>query len=168
MPQPAHQGALRLLAAHRDDALSDVFGQVSDSLQVVGDAQHRHQRAQIDGHGLPQRDRRHGLLLDLPLQLVDCLVGRDDLARQGGVAPRKRLDGVGDLLLREAAHPRDHLRELDQVAVEDFRGMVGDIHGGAADVDAPIRARRCHNVIRPADKRVQRLDEVYDSSVTIR
>ena len=107
--EAAHQRALRIVAAHGDDTLADILGEVADPLEVVGDAQHRHQGAEVDGHRLSQRDRRDGFFLDLPLQRVDCGVRGDHLTGQPDVAPRQRVDRVGDLLLGEAAHLRDHL-----------------------------------------------------------
>ena len=129
MTEPAHQRALRVVATHRDDALADVLRQVSDPLEIVGDAQHRYQPAQIDRHRLTQRDRCDRLLLDLPLQLVDSLVGLDDAPRKRGVAARQRIDRIRHLLLGEAAHLRDQLRKLDEIGVEDTRGVIGNIHG---------------------------------------
>ena len=40
----------------------------------------------------------------------------------------ERIDRVGDLLLRKAAHPRDQLCELDEVGIEDSGGVLGNIH----------------------------------------
>ena len=65
--EPADERALRVVAAHGDDALADVLCQIADPLEIVGDAQHRYQRAQIDGHRLAQRDGGDGFFLDLPL-----------------------------------------------------------------------------------------------------
>ena len=122
-------------------ALADILRQIADPFEVVGDPQHRHQRAQIDRHRLAQRDRRDGFFLDLPLQRVDRRVGGDDLPRQPDVAPRQRVDRVGDLLLGEAAHLRDHLRELDEVGVENSGGVLGDVHDISAGVGDSIGAR---------------------------
>ena len=70
------------------------FAKISDTLKVVGDPQHRHQRAQIDRHRLAQGDRRDRLVLDLPLQSVDRGVGGNDLTRQTDIAARECVDRV--------------------------------------------------------------------------
>ena len=49
-------------------ALADVLGEIADPFEIVGDAHHRHQCAQIDRHRLAQRNGRDGFFLDLPLQ----------------------------------------------------------------------------------------------------
>src|SRR5436190_11551501 len=40
------------LLADGNDALGDVLGQIADALQIAGDADGRHDLAQVDGHGL--------------------------------------------------------------------------------------------------------------------
>ena len=157
--EPAHQGALRIIAAHGDDPLADVLRQVADPLEVVGDAQHRHQRAQIDRHRLSQRDRRNGLVLDLSLQIVDRRVGGNDPSRKTDVAPSQSVDRVGNLLLGEAAHLRDHLRELDKVGVEDARGVVGNVHGISVDVGDSHQMRATAVTRHPEQNLTQRLDD---------
>ena len=147
--QAPHQGALRVLAADRDNALADVLGEVADALEVAGNAQHGDQRPQIERHRLAQRNRRHGLFLDLPQHAVDGSIERDNAARQADVVPRQRVDRVGDLLLRQAAHLGDHLRQLAQVAVEDTLGVVGHIHDLIAAVGAGLAAR-CAHAIQPS------------------
>jgi hypothetical protein len=137
----SHQRALRIVAAHGDHPLADILRQVADPLEVVGDAQHRDERAQIDGHRLAERNGRDGFFFDLPLQRVDRRVGGDDLARQTDVAPRQRVDRVRDLLLGEPAHLRDHLRELDEVGIEDSGGVLGDVHDISAGVGDSIGVR---------------------------
>ena len=57
-------------------------------------------------------------VLDLALELVDAAVDDDDALGQLGVAAGERGDRVGDLLLGEAAHLGDLLRELAQLLVE--------------------------------------------------
>ena len=141
MLEPAHERALRIVAAHGDDPLADILRQVADAFEVVGDPQHRDERAQVDGHRLPQRNGRDGFFFDLPLQCVDRRVGGDDLTRQTDVAPRQRVDRVRDLLLGETAHLRDHLRELDEVGIEDSGGVLGDVHDISAGAGDSIGVR---------------------------
>ena len=140
MAQAPHQGALRVLAADRDDALADVLGEVADALEVAGDAQHGDERPQVERHRLAQRNRRHSLFFDLPQHAVDGFIERDDAARQGDVVARQRVDRIGDLLLRQSAHLGDHLRELAEVAVEDALGVVGHIHDLIAAIGACFAA----------------------------
>ena len=48
--------------------------------------------------------------------------------RAVGVAPRQRVDRIGDLPLGEAAHLRDHPGELLEVDVEGLGGVFGHCH----------------------------------------
>ena len=54
-------------------------------------------------------------------------VGLRDALRQRAVALGQRIDGVGDLLLGEPAHFRDHAREVLQIAVEGFGRVLSVI-----------------------------------------
>ena len=117
-----------MLVAHCDGALADVFRQIANAFEVVGDAQHGDDCPQIDGHRLPQRDGFDRLFLDLPLHVVNDCIGSDDLMGEKEVAPRQRFHGVGDLLLRKAAHFGDFLGQLDQVGIEHFGGVIGNNH----------------------------------------
>ena len=126
--EAAHQRALGIVAAHGDDPLADILRQVSDPFEVIGNPQHRHQRAQIDRHRLPQCDRCDRFVLDLPLQRVDRRVGGNDLTRQPDIAAGERVDRVCNLLLSKATHLRNQLGELDEVGVEDSGGVLGNVH----------------------------------------
>ena len=59
--------------------LGDVHGLVADPLQVGVDLHGRRDQAQVRGHGLLQRQQLQAAVVDLDLQVVDLLVGRDDL-----------------------------------------------------------------------------------------
>ena len=54
-----------------------------------------------------------------------CASAAITLLRELGVAARQRIDGVGDLLLGEAAHLGDHAGELLQIDVEGLGDMFG-------------------------------------------
>ena len=91
--------------------------------------------------GLIGTVERDGFFFDLPLQCVDRRIGGDDLTRQTDVAPRQRVDRARDLLLGETAHLRDHLRELDEVCIEDSGGVLGDVHDISAGAGDSIGVR---------------------------
>ena len=94
------------------------------ALEVVGHAQRADDLAQVDRHRLAARDRQDRLLLDLALQRVDR-AGRAPMTRCASSASRshQRIDGVGDLLLGEAAHLGDLAGEVLQVGVEGLDGV---------------------------------------------
>ena len=111
-------------AAERDHALGDVLGEIADPLEIVRDAQRADDLAQVDRHRLAARDGEDRALLDLALQRVDGRVERDDALGELGVAPRQRVDRVGDLLFGEPAHLGDHAGEILQIDVEGFGGVM--------------------------------------------
>ena len=92
---------------HGHGALGDVLAEIADALQVVGDAQRRHDLAEVVGHRLAPGDHHHGLLLDLPLERVDRLVLLDGGGGELRVAALQRLDRLAEHLLGEAAHLGD-------------------------------------------------------------
>ena len=116
------------LAVERQHALADVLGEVADPLEVVGDAQRADDLPQIDRHRLPAGDRQHRFFLDLRLQRVDAGISGHGALRAVGVAPRQRIDRIGDLPLRKAAHLRHHPGELLEVDVEGLCGVFGHYH----------------------------------------
>ena len=58
-------------------------------------------------------------------QHVDPFVILDHPVGQRGVAPRQRIDGIGELLLGQAAHLRQHLLRCRQVVVVGLDDVVG-------------------------------------------
>ena len=112
----------------RDHPLADVLGMVADALEVVADAHGADDLAQIDRHRLAAGDGQNRLLLDLVLQGVDRRIPGDDAFRELDIALDQRTDGIGDLLLHEAAHLGDPARDLLQVGVERL-GRVVDSDG---------------------------------------
>ena len=71
MPEAGHQRLGVALARHGQGALGDILAQVADALQVACDLQHRHDVAQVVGHGLALRDHEDRQLLDVALEHVD-------------------------------------------------------------------------------------------------
>ena len=61
---------------------------------------------------------RMARFLDLPLQLVDLLVGLDDLVREVRIGAQQRGDGALDDLLGAAAHLGDGAGEALQIVLE--------------------------------------------------
>ena len=110
--------------AERDHALGDVLGEVADALEIVRDAQRADDLAQVDRHRLAPRDGEDRALLDLALQIVDGRIERDHALRERRIAPRQRIDRLGDLLFGEPAHLGDHAGEVLQVDVEGLRGVL--------------------------------------------
>lgn len=76
------------LVRQQHHPLRDVFGEIADALEVVGDAQRPDDLPQIDRHRLPPCDGDHGLFLDLPLQLVDLVIHRHDFLGEHDVTLR--------------------------------------------------------------------------------
>ncbi len=100
------------LAVENHHALGDVLGEIADALEVVGDAQRADDVAQVDRHRLAPGDGEDRLLLDLALQDVDLGVLGDDAVGQVRVVAVERIDRVGDLAFRQAAHLGDHPRQV--------------------------------------------------------
>ena len=102
----------------RDRALGDVGRIVGDPFDVAGDAQRADDAAQVARHRLAQGQHADGLVVDLALDRIDLLVRLDDVRGQLGVALDDRLDRVGDLAFRQAAHAGDHVGQPLQLFVE--------------------------------------------------
>ena len=62
----------RCLRTDLHRAFRDILGQVTDSLEVAGDADGDDELAQVDRHRLAARDRQDGQLLDFALQRVEA------------------------------------------------------------------------------------------------
>ena len=107
-----------VLARDGERALGDVLGEVADALQVAGDLQHRHDVAQIVGHGLAPGDHQDGLLLQVALEQVDVAIAGDCRLGELGIAVLQRVEALRQQPLGQAAHLRDLLVELLQLLVE--------------------------------------------------
>ena len=116
--------------ADLDRALGDVLGQISDPLEIAGDANGADDLAQVDRHRLAARDRQDRLLLDLALQHVEPRIRRYDLMGERGVGGGERIHGVDHHFLGEAAHLRDAPLEQVEVLVVGSDGML--VHHGVA------------------------------------
>jgi hypothetical protein len=138
---PADQLLRMEIAADRRHPLADVLGQIADALEVVGDAQRTHHLAQVDRHRLPARDRQHRLFLDLALQRVDRRIERNRALGPLGIAPGQRLDCIGNLLLSQTAHFRDHAGDVLQIDIEGLGSVLAhcDCHWRHSLVDQPNR-----------------------------
>ena len=129
------------ITADRRHALADIFGQIADPLEVVGNTQRAHDLPQVHRHRLPARDRQHRLLLDLALQRIDRGIERDRALGTLGIAPGQRLDRIGNLLLGQTAHFRDHASDVLQIDIEGLGSMLAhrDCHWRHSLVDQPNR-----------------------------
>ncbi len=76
----------RALLQDGEGALGEVLGKVADALEIVGDAERGDDLPEVGGHGLPARDGGDRLLLEVVLEVVDRLVGGDDLLGDADVA----------------------------------------------------------------------------------
>ena len=129
---PRNQLLRMEIALERAHALGDVLGEIADPLEIVRDAQRADDLAQIDRHRLAAGDGEDGLFLDLVLQRVDrrSPTPTTRLARSASRRDQ-RLDRIGDLALREAAHLRDLAGELLQVGVERLDGVFAHRHASS-------------------------------------
>ena len=59
------------------------------------------------------------------LKRVHLLILGDNLIGHQRVAPGKRLDGLGELILGEAAHLRQHRLEADEILVIGADNVIG-------------------------------------------
>ena len=109
----------------RDRPLGDIGGVVADALQIGGDLQGRDDLAQVQGHGLAQRQHADDVGVDLDLVVVQALVALHDLAGELGVALHHALDGGLKLALGDAAHLDDGAAQRVQFLVVGFDDVVG-------------------------------------------
>jgi hypothetical protein len=105
-------GVQRRLLREEPALLGDVGGHVGDALQVVVDLQDRDDVAQVRRHRLMQGQGVQAFLLDVHLQLVDLVVGRDDLLGQCAIALLDDGDGAEELLLNPGRQELNLLLEL--------------------------------------------------------
>ncbi len=92
--------------------LGDVAGVVADALEVDDDVEHGGDGAQVRRHGLLQREQVQTVGLDEHVEVVDVVVGPQDLVRQLDVRTRQRVDGSCDGLFDQAAHAQHVLLRL--------------------------------------------------------
>src|SRR5262245_15125747 len=105
--QPERELLRLLLAHHGDRALGDVLAEIADALELVRDAERRHDLSEVIRQGLPARDHHHRLLLNLLLQRVDRLIFVDGGGSKFGIAALQRVEGLAEYLLGETAHLGD-------------------------------------------------------------
>ena len=97
----ADSGSIGWLCDRARGALGDVLGVVADALEIGGDLERRHGLAQIDRHGLAQRQHPHGLLVDLAAPARRSrVVGLDHLRRR---ARRRGCTSASDRRLQLAS-----------------------------------------------------------------
>ena len=113
-----HERLGMVLAGHGQGPLGDILGEVARALQVAGDLEHRHDVAQVDGHGLAPGDHLDGEVLDLALQGIDLAVLGDDALGELRVTALQRVEAPRQQLLHLPAHLGDLLVEQLQLLVE--------------------------------------------------
>jgi hypothetical protein len=74
--------------------------------------------AQVTRSRLLARDRRQAFLFNLVTQLIEALVGRDDLVRQPLIALAQRLHRKLQLLIYQTAQPQNVVAYGVEVAIE--------------------------------------------------
>ena len=117
MLQAQHQLLRLLLADHGQRALGDILAEIADALEVGGDAERRHDLAEVVGHRLAPGDHDDGLLLDLVLELVDRLVLLDGDVGEVRIAALERVDRLAEDLLGETAHLGDLVVERGKLVL---------------------------------------------------
>ncbi len=129
-------------------ALGDVLAQIADALQVAGNAQHRHDMAQVVGQRLALGDHQDRQLLDVALQRVDGAVAGGGGLGELRIALFQGLEALRHQALHQAAHLGDLLVELAKLLVIGFDDVL--LHGvpwlgaqpGVRWCD-PVRSNRC-------------------------
>ena len=85
--------------------MRDVYGLISDPLQIVVDARNREHQAQIDGHQLMQRQELNDAVIDFELEFVDGVFFFQHTLGKLLVGIQHGVDGLMDGAFRETAHP---------------------------------------------------------------
>ena len=117
----------RRFAVQHQRALGDVLGQIADAFELACDLDRGQRLAQIDRHGLAQRQQLQRLILDLLLQLVDARIAGDGGFGERGVALGDRLDGVGELRLGQPAHLGDGGGQRLELFGEGLHDVIGHV-----------------------------------------
>ena len=117
----------------RDRALGDIRRVVADAFEIAGDLQRGDDLAQIARHRLAQRQQPHRQIVEIAFELIDLVVGLDDLRRQIAVALDDGLDRGGELAFRHPAHLDDDLFQ----AVEFLVVALDDVFGSHLRVPCP-------------------------------
>ena len=137
MLEAKHQLLRLLLANHGECALADILAKIADPLEISGDAERRHDLAQVVSHRLPPRDHDNRLLLDLMLELINDFVLFDGDLGEIGVAALQGVDRLAHDLLGKASHFGDlgiERRKLFFIRSDDVLVLIhlGLLEGGAA------------------------------------
>lgn len=85
-------------------ALGDIDCNIADTLKIAIDVHSREQQAQVDGHGLREREDPLALAIDGKIELVHALLAVDDELRKFEVPFGERPNGRIDLLIDERSH----------------------------------------------------------------
>ncbi len=98
--------------------LGDVDGEIADALQVGVDFDRRHDRPQVHGHRLVERQELEAAIVDFDVQLIDGPIAlehaRDDL----GVVANEPVDRRPNPVLGEPAHLEKPGLELFELLLE--------------------------------------------------
>src|SRR6185437_5292755 len=106
------------MAQNAQGGLRDIDGLVADALKVVVDARSRKDEAQVDGHGLLQRDKLHHAVVDFDLHFIDDFFFVKDARGERFVFLKHGLHGLMDGALGEPGHPKQALLQFFQIVIE--------------------------------------------------
>jgi hypothetical protein len=105
------------------DGLRDVDREVPDAFEVGVDLDRRHDGAEIDRHGLVEREQLEAAGVDFDVQLIDRTVTGEDPIHDRGVPVDQRLDHRAHAFFGQAAHFEQAGLELLQLLLEVRNGL---------------------------------------------
>jgi hypothetical protein len=85
---------------------------ITYALEIVRDFDRRDDESQIARHGLLERQKTDGLILDLELQRVELTIARDDRFGHAGVAGEQRIHRQIEERRREVRHVEQSLLQV--------------------------------------------------------
>jgi hypothetical protein len=103
---------------HIHDTLSDVYGLISDSLEVGVDLGDGEDEAQIDSHGLLHGEKVEGELIDFAFDLIDLGFALEHHLATREIALNVGLAGAVDRLLGEATHAEQAIAKFVETLLE--------------------------------------------------
>jgi hypothetical protein len=118
------------MAEDAQGGLGDIDGLIADAFEIVIDAGHGEDEAQVDGHGLLEGEETLDAVIDLELNFIDGGFFLEDGFGERLFGIEHGVHGLMNGALGETAHPEQTLLQVFEFLIEmTFQGSAPSRNG---------------------------------------